>query len=141
MARKKKSDSRLLSDEPVLEAARTDELQFGPAAEVLARAALHTDSPMTIGVFGNWGSGKTSLMRLMYKIVDTLDAKEGPAVAVWFNPWQYEPEKHLIIPLIATIACDIKENERGRVEIGLNSDVRVCVDVSSRGIGRFAICG
>ena len=101
----------LLSDEPIVESNRADQLKFGHTAKVLARAALHTDSPITIGVFGNWGSGKTSLMRLMWEIVNEEGIGDNAAVAVWFNAWQYEREEHLIVPLIATIARDIKKKE------------------------------
>ena len=104
-----KITSHFLSDEPILESERTDHLEFEHTAGVLARAALYTDSPITIGVFGNWGSGKTSLMRLMRKIVDCEGQGDNAAVAVWFNAWQYEREEHLIVPLIATIARDIKK--------------------------------
>ncbi len=125
---------KLLSDEPILETERTDELRFGPAAEVLARAALHTESPMTIGVFGNWGSGKTSLMRLMHDIVDNTDPQKRAAVPVWFNAWQYEREEHLIIPLIATIARDIKKKQAQWEKITLDTKVSKVAKVSLKKI-------
>ena len=103
---------KLLSDEPIIESQREDCLEFRNSAEVLARAALHTDSPITIGVFGKWGSGKTSLMRLMQDIVNEEGSDENPAVAVWFNAWQYESEEHLIVPLIATIARDMEKKQK-----------------------------
>jgi len=123
MAKGQEDNHKLLSDEPILETARTDNLQFGPAAEALAQAALHTDSPMTIGVFGNWGSGKTSLMRLMYEIVDGHGKDQRAAVPVWFNAWQYEREEHLIIPLIATMARDIKKKRDQWEKITLDTEV------------------
>jgi formylglycine-generating enzyme required for sulfatase activity len=118
----KKNIYRLLSDEPVLaakrkgakETERSDDLQFYPTAKVLANAALNTHQPITIGVYGNWGSGKTSLMRLMMEEVNKKVKGRKPAVAVWFNAWQYEHEEHLIIPLIATIAREIKNTETSK---------------------------
>ena len=68
MSDDEKQNHSLVSDEPAYEGEREDELRFGPAARVLARAAMHTNSPITIGVFGNWGTGKTSLMRLMKRL-------------------------------------------------------------------------
>jgi formylglycine-generating enzyme required for sulfatase activity/Cdc6-like AAA superfamily ATPase len=109
----------LLSDEAVLDTSRDDNLRFGPTAEVLARAALQTNSPITLGIYGNWGSGKTSLMRLMWQIV----GDEKAAVAVWFNAWQYEREEHLIIPLIATIARDIKKWDEKANRFSLDDNV------------------
>jgi ATPase subunit of ABC transporter with duplicated ATPase domains len=74
----RKENFALLSDEPVLETERIDLLRFDHTAGVLARAALHTHSPITIGLFGDWGSGKTSLMHLMHDIVDNVDQTKTP---------------------------------------------------------------
>ena len=111
MATNRKNNFKLLSDEPILESDRADFLEFEHTAKVLARAGLYTDSPITIGVYGNWGSGKTSLMRLMKQIIEKEGTGENAAVAVWFNAWQYEREEHLLVPLIATIARDIKKRQ------------------------------
>ncbi|MGD8782673.1 MAG: SUMF1/EgtB/PvdO family nonheme iron enzyme [Ignavibacteria bacterium] len=110
MSVNQRENFRLLSDEPILESRRKDHLQFEHAARVLAGAAMQTESPITIGIYGNWGSGKTSLMRLMKKIVDD-EGIENAAIAVWFNAWQYEKEENLIVPLIATIARDIEKTK------------------------------
>lgn len=123
MARSQKNDFKLLSDEPILESDRTDYLEFDHTAKVLARAALHTESPITIGVFGNWGSGKTSLMRLMRQVVEDEGTGEDAAVAVWFNAWQYEREEHLLVPLIATIARDIKKRQEEWEKLSKNDTV------------------
>ena len=62
------SDSHLLSilsDQP----ADHDQLNFDPYAKTLADiiADPGTDTPLTIGVFGTWGRGKTSLMRMVQR--------------------------------------------------------------------------
>lgn len=52
--------------------------------------------PTSIGIFGNWGYGKSSLMLLMQKEVDNEIAKQKVAGQEWrvlqvrFNGWQYE---------------------------------------------------
>lgn len=52
--------------------------------------------PTSIGIFGNWGYGKSSLMLLMQKEVDIEIAKQKEAGKEWrvlqvrFNGWQYE---------------------------------------------------
>lgn len=52
--------------------------------------------PTSIGIFGNWGYGKSSLMLLMQKEVDIEIAKQKNAGKDWrvlqvrFNGWQYE---------------------------------------------------
>ena len=46
-----------------------------------------TDTPITIALQGEWGSGKTSLMnQLRYNLCDTDNA---PYYPVWINTWQY----------------------------------------------------
>ena len=46
-----------------------------------------TDTPITIALQGEWGSGKTSLMNLLrYNLCDVSDA---PYFPVWINTWQY----------------------------------------------------
>ena len=101
----KKIKLRLLPDVPLGEGVSSDQdgLRFDQYANILARVALDTPEPFTIGVYGGWGSGKTSLMRMMADFV----AKENNAVPVWFNAWRYEKEEHLIIPLLATIITEI----------------------------------
>ena len=51
----------ILSDQPADE----DQLNFAPYAKTLAEITgdPDTDTPLTIGVFGGWGQGKTSLIR------------------------------------------------------------------------------
>lgn len=100
----KKKKFALLGDTPVLESARIDLLQFESYAKVLAGAAMESPDPITIGVFGHWGCGKTSLLRLMKKEVED----NADAAAVWFNAWQYEKEEHLIVPLTATISKQLE---------------------------------
>jgi len=104
----------LLGDSPVLEAGREDWLGYGATAIVLARAAIETSNPLTIGVFGEWGTGKTSLMRLIQREVD----KDENTAAVWFNAWQYEKEEHLIVPLVATINKELDKDWKAEIKEG-----------------------
>ena len=46
-----------------------------------------TDTPITIALQGEWGSGKTSLMNLLrYNLCDVDGA---PYFPIWINTWQY----------------------------------------------------
>jgi hypothetical protein len=84
-----------------------DGLGFATYARVLADAAAFTPGPFTIGVFGEWGTGKTSLMRL---IESNLQAKEE-VITVWFNAWRYEQEEHPIVPLVGTIVRALQQRK------------------------------
>lgn len=69
-------------------------LGFDGIATALAGIIGESEPRFAIGIFGGWGSGKTTLMR-------TIERKLGPdVVPVWFNAWRYEREEHLILPLL-----------------------------------------
>jgi KAP family P-loop domain len=55
--------------------------------------------PLTAGVLGDWGSGKTSLMRMAQ---ERLDADDG-YLTVFFSPWRYEAYEDVKAALIDTI--------------------------------------
>lgn len=53
----------------------------------LIRYVKLTDTPITIALQGEWGSGKTSLMNLLkYHLCDVDNSEYFP---VWINTWQY----------------------------------------------------
>ncbi len=102
------SSFKLLNDLAIEEEqnSRVDGLGFQTYAQVLGNAALGTQGPFTIGIFGEWGTGKTSLMHLMQSYLN----KDKNVVTVWFNAWRYEKEEHPIVPLLATIIRELQLN-------------------------------
>ena len=53
----------------------------------LIKYVQNTDTPITIALQGEWGSGKTSLMNLLrWNLCDANDASYFP---IWVNTWQY----------------------------------------------------
>lgn len=99
----------LLGDEPV-PGWKEDDLGLDPFARVVAGAALGSPGPFTIGVFAEWGFGKTSALRIAKSL---LERDRPEIVTVWFNAWQFEKEDHPIVPLIATILREIDRKTEG----------------------------
>lgn len=59
---------------------------------------------LVIGIFGEWGSGKSNLLQLVRDEFDRKPVKKtGQVVVIPFNPWRYEKEQHLIVPLFKTM--------------------------------------
>jgi len=93
---------RLTSDNPIRDELN-DHLDFkrylDPLVSLLANP--NTQTPFTVGVFGTWGSGKTSLLQLL----DARLQKDYPGkfLPVWFNPWIYRAEPNLLVPLLHTL--------------------------------------
>ncbi len=85
---------RILVDQPAGKAA----LGFDDYAEALADSIKNSHPQFAVGIFGGWGSGKTTLMKaIKARLTD-------PAtIVVDFNAWRYEREEHLLIPLLDTI--------------------------------------
>src|SRR3954453_6463972 len=72
-------------------------LGFDVYADAFAQIVEHSQPQFAIGIFGDWGSGKTTLMRA---IEQRIRAKPDLMLPVWFNAWRYEREEHLIVPLL-----------------------------------------
>jgi predicted KAP-like P-loop ATPase len=89
--------NRLLLDVP----AAAPALRFPERAQALAEIVMDSDPRFAIGIFGGWGSGKTTLMETIKQLI--VADRPGRAVPVWFNAWRYEKEEHLIVPLLATV--------------------------------------
>lgn len=100
----------LLTDNPI-QGADGDRFGFRAHAEVLCSAITTTeDLPLTIGVFGPWGMGKSSFM----KVCQDLLGKNG-IPTVWFNPWKYDRKDEIWHALIQSVLTEIaQELERRR---------------------------
>lgn len=76
-------------------------------AKVQAKAIKSAETTLTIGIFGGWGTRKTTLMKLIQK-----ELNQPPIIyikSVWFNTWQYESEEHPMLPICASIIRQIEE--------------------------------
>lgn len=97
----------LISDEPIRRP-EDDTLGLMKWARVIVNAALGSSGPLTIGVFGSWGVGKTSILELARAEVDRLSKENGHSVTtVMFNAWKYEQEEHPLIPLVNIILKEL----------------------------------
>ena len=73
---------------------------------------VESSGSFTIGVHGQWGQGKTSLLRQIKKGLDKEPENgKSPILTVWFNPWQFTGEEHLIIPFFHTLIASLEKYE------------------------------
>jgi hypothetical protein len=102
----------VLSDAPSGYA--SDQLQFSRYVEPLTEIIMNdaTQTPFTVGVFGAWGSGKSSLLEMIdQKLTDDYGEK---VVRVHFNPWVYRREPNILIPLLHTLRDTLTEDKKSR---------------------------
>jgi hypothetical protein len=83
-------------------------LGFGDYATALAEMILRSRAEFAVGIFGGWGSGKTTLMRAVSKRL----AGDDSVVTVPFNAWRYEKEPHLVIPLLDVLRDALREQDK-----------------------------
>jgi hypothetical protein len=92
----------LLTDNP-LSRGEDDRFGFLAHARVLCDAIeATTDLPLTIGIFGPWGTGKSSFMNICREL---LTARGLPAIT--FNPWKYDQRDEIWHALIQTVLTEI----------------------------------
>jgi Cdc6-like AAA superfamily ATPase len=86
-----------------------DCLGYTTYVTVLANVCTHPDlAPLTLGIFGPWGSGKTSLMRmLMRRIEETKEHKKHETL--WFNAWMYEGREEAQSALIHAVLANLQK--------------------------------
>lgn len=126
----------MAENEKSISSAREDDgdlLGYGAYADALwmrIEAALSKDlikgelgdDPLVIGILGEWGSGKSHLLRLMHDQAKRYarerigwhkrDTGFGLTVPVVFQPWKYEHEPHLHVPLMLHILHALQKYEK-----------------------------
>ncbi|HEX3391576.1 MAG TPA: P-loop NTPase fold protein [Solirubrobacteraceae bacterium] len=78
--------------------------------------------PLTIGIDGGWGSGKSSLMEMICSRLESEENAES-FICVCFNPWRFEDFTHGKVGLMAAIVDAITERieeDRPRFEVAVD---------------------
>ena len=76
-------------DDPVEDFKADDRFGHRAYTDVLARAVLEATPPFTIGVFGRWGVGKTTITKTFLR--NAIDERANGGVAyAYFDAWKYE---------------------------------------------------
>ena len=95
-----------------------DALGFRAWAETLEEIICSSETPITIGVYGKWGSGKTSLMRM----TEDLLKERNIVKTVWFDAWKFDKTHDLRVALINAVLRRIQNdesiNESLKIEVG-----------------------
>lgn len=92
-------------------------------AKISVKATTGNEGAFTVGIFGSWGSGKTTLMRCIERKLKNFHAEfraeefDFPSYecdtskfkTIWFNPWKYDDTHGIRNALIQTILREIAE--------------------------------
>lgn len=94
---------RLHGDEPITSRAQDLLGREGFAARV-ARDVVNAPARrgFVISVMGEWGSGKTSVLKLIEESIGQ------DAVSLWFNPWMFSSAEELVSRFFAEVAAQLE---------------------------------
>lgn len=87
----------IMGDVPI-RTAREDRLQRAPFAKEVAKAVLSYTGKesLVVGIYGPWGSGKSSVLNLIVEEISSLQASpDSRPVIVQFNPWNFADQHQL----------------------------------------------
>jgi hypothetical protein len=88
------NDFKIILDSPADKPA----LGFDRTALALKEIIEVSKPQFVVGIFGTWGSGKTTLMREIERRLDP-----AKAITIQFSAWRYEKEPNLVIPLLDVV--------------------------------------
>lgn len=113
------------NDNPITDTDR-DRLNRKGFAQTLAKSILNlqTNSTFTIGLYGAWGCGKTSIVNMIENEIKTLqsaiDEKEK-LIIVHFEPWNFSNCDQLLSQFFVRFSTELKKiSNQGKKEDALN---------------------
>ena len=118
-----------ITDRPIADSG-ADYLDNRRYAQGLINFIRKADTPITIGIQGGWGSGKTSLINIIQKETETpRDTEEGGVVCVVVNAWEHSLLKtgggkgEIVISLLSGLIMEINDAIKGLKGSGVDEDV------------------
>lgn len=86
-----------------------DFLNFNYLSEQVVEISMDENlSPSTIGIYGDWGSGKSTLMKMVKKSLD----RDKKTLTVEFNGWLFEGYEDAKTALCGTILDEMNNNKQ-----------------------------
>jgi len=85
-------------------------LDFENYTNTIVNVIKQSDPNFSIGIFGEWRTGKTSLMKSIER--HFLDEDNSNSKTIWFDAWKYEHEQGFaLIPLLKKINFSLDEDQ------------------------------
>src|SRR5215217_6613912 len=98
----------LLSDSP----SKFDLLHYADYRDALISVidGLSTETPLTIGVFGEWGSGKTTLLGMVQdRLIERERLRKRSTQTIWVNIWQYGNEEDIWAAFLQSLLLKVRK--------------------------------
>jgi predicted KAP-like P-loop ATPase len=87
-----------------------DYLNFGEVSELAVDILTAPEMlPVSLGIFGNWGAGKSSLLKLIEKDLKNLNGEESKYILVNFDAWLYQGYDDARVAILEVIATKLND--------------------------------
>lgn len=107
------NDGEVKRRDSLSERENPDKLGTGRYAQTLAEFIRDCDTPITIGVQGEWGSGKTSILNMIREDIEEQEIKKEKGdqyfKCIWVNTWEHSLLKTPELCLLSIIEEIIDE--------------------------------
>lgn len=103
------SNKNVILNEVAVTSKSDDLLNYYPFAEKVKEIIQGYSSnpePLTIGIYGKWGTGKTSLLNLIEKHIEVFqkDKKDKPYIKFHYNPWLYQTKEEMLFDFFTILS-------------------------------------
>lgn len=111
------------SDRPILNS-EDDLLSRSSFAKKLAHTLMRfkTEDTFTLGLFGKWGSGKTSLINMILQEISSVEENlnnEEKLIVVHFEPWNFSDTNQLLTQFFVRLSNEFRnKKDENSIKIG-----------------------
>lgn len=74
---------------------------FDSLADAIAKIILESNPQLTLGLYGDWGMGKTTLLHAIETRIT------GSCAVAWFDIWEYKNQQNVIGHLLEAVAASL----------------------------------
>jgi predicted KAP-like P-loop ATPase len=93
----------IITDEPITDAPDLDKY-----SQTLSNIIANSVPRFTVGIYGGWGTGKTTIMQMIQNHLD--EKYKDDIITIWFDAWRYENEEFsALVPLVRTIILHLED--------------------------------
>jgi len=102
-------NKNLITNEIAIKSIKEDLLNYHPfanKAQKIIQGYSNNPEPLTIGIYGKWGSGKSSLLNLIERNIEVFhkEKDDKPYIKFHYNPWLYQTKDEMLFDFFDTLS-------------------------------------
>lgn len=86
-----------------------DLLNYQTIVSAIEDVIKSSDNTVTIGVHGDWGAGKSSILRMLQ---EKFEGSDTDTLCIWFNGWLFQDFEDAKIAVLEKLLVDIESNKK-----------------------------